>query len=374
MVYQPRNANNDNNTSNHAENQNTETLQPKHVYAMYNQSAVQHTVCHFMAVHVLLGLPIVLKNYSVKTYNCVGRKTVTKKSTKEPINISGEFGQIFDPTIIEHFDNRVRDLDLDDERKEALATRRLGQQNLALIRSTTSLRTILDKFHWTRKRNNDSGKQEYQISIRNRFPSGKIVYNALRFVPHIQMSHANPNSKYFSQFCKVMVLCFAEYDEIAINVLSDLEAYKNSHPNITDPKIIQEQYWIETFYATFPRPNFIGLPPSYRGYAKHYHDKLDNINIFSDSEDEDDDDINTSIRFQVKEKPNNENNNPTGNSGANAKKVKEKYYQTLDDRLHAPPVDDEGTATVLANEDTDRLNQLSHNFLEAPTIESDCSI
>ena len=147
MVYQPQNTNSDSNTLNPAENQNRETLKPKHVYAMYNQSAVQHTVCHFMAVHVLLGLPIVLKNYSVKTYNCVGRKTVTKKSTKEPINISGEFGQIFDPTIIEHFDNRVRDLDLDDERKRALAIRRLGPQNLELIRSTTSLRTILDKFH-----------------------------------------------------------------------------------------------------------------------------------------------------------------------------------------------------------------------------------
>ena len=276
MVYQPQNTNSD------SQNQNRETLKPKHVYAMYNQSAVQHTVCHFMAVHVLLGLPIVLKNYSVKTYNCVGRKTVTKKSTKAPSNTTGEFGQIFNPTIIEHFDNRVSDLDLDDDRKRALATRRLGQQNLALIGSTTSLRTIFDKFHWTRKRkDNDSGKQEYQISTRNRFPSGKIVYNALRFVPHIQMSHANPNSKYFPQFCKVMVLCFAEYDQIALKVLSDLEAYKNSHPNITDPKIIQEQYWIETFYATFPRPNFIGLPPSYRGY----HNKLDNLNIFSHSED-----------------------------------------------------------------------------------------
>ena len=47
---------------------------------MYNQTAVQQTICLFMAMHLCMDLPIILKNYICKSYNCTGRKTITKRA------------------------------------------------------------------------------------------------------------------------------------------------------------------------------------------------------------------------------------------------------------------------------------------------------
>ena len=55
------------------------------VNAMYKQSAIQMSVCSFNAQHVIMGLPQILKNYDVTSYNCLGRKTI-KKDSDQSIN------------------------------------------------------------------------------------------------------------------------------------------------------------------------------------------------------------------------------------------------------------------------------------------------
>ena len=98
--------------------------------------------------------------------------------------------------------------------------------------------------------------------------------------------------------------------------------------------------------------------PIYQSYVMHYHNKLNPENIFPGSEDEEED-FTTSTRYESKA-------NSADSNAANAKTSKDKYYQTAEDKLHAPVDGDTTNTAEYCDEDIEKVQKFSN---EVPTVE-----
>ena len=343
---------------------NNGTFQPRYLYSMYNQAASESTVCLFMAMHLCAGLPITLQNYTLSRYNILGRKTITRKAASRPPGTS----QLYAATCVEQFDRRKDYVTLPKDRT------RLKARNIDIIENNLTMRTFLDLY----KVRDERGKGE-RLCLRRRWTADHL-YNAIQIVPHTNMSEANPkNRSRFGNFCKKMVILSGKYAKIAETIQNELQTFIPTDTNITDPKEVEAEYFIQKFYQLFPPPNFEGIEPSYKSNAQHYHRKMNEDHSSSDSDDDDNEnDSNTIIEYESKGK-----SAVPESKKSNAKISKEKYYQNQEDLLYAPggeggvtgdnlEFENDTNFDLLPNEDLLKLNGLSDNFIQLPTVESDC--
>ena len=242
---------------------------------------------------------------------------------------------------------------------------KLTDHHKDILRKPMKLRTFVDMFTYCEKLKEGSNNEKITIiQKRKRKAQGQAIieYRAVRMLPHVYMSNADPASKYFPKFCQTMVLCSAEFDKIIETVQSEI---RNIGPDPTPEDI--DTYWIDKFYTCFPPPHFPELEPAYQSHAIHYYNKRNNIkDDFSDSEEEEGFDT-TEIRYEDLMKN-------TTDDGANAKTVRDKYYQNPDDILNAPLGNDSFIEEEIEKDDPnlERMHQLSDDFLQLPTVESDC--
>ena len=232
---------------------------------MYNQTAVQQTMSLFMAMHLCMDLPIILKNYICKSYNCTGRKTITKRAaaaaatanapppavstlapiplanpvttcsppTDTPLNnpvptsvssttvdvstaapagrtvasagtsglpaLNTNTGSLLNKSIIDVFDERENIVNNNPNSK-------LSTHHKDLLRQPMTLRTFVDMFTTYEKSKEGSNGNEKSTTIQKRQRKAKgqpiVDYRAVRMLPHVFMSNADPLNKYYPKFPK----------------------------------------------------------------------------------------------------------------------------------------------------------------------------
>ncbi len=334
---------------------NQVTFKANVVNAMYKQSAVQTSVCSFNAQHVIMGIPQILKNYDVTSFNCLGRKTIKKNTNQSGSRASNEV-DLYNATAIQKFDERWN---ITDQTRNRFIHRQLELNLLTDRQSSLSLRTFYDMFIVTK--DNSSGK--YDVKLRYKVSNGKC--KAIRFVPHTTMREANPNSvKFFPNFCKKMCLTSSKYNTISSEVKADLQALGIPSGNIEKDKEVQDKYWIDQFYERFP--NFEGLEPTYKAYALHYHKP----HLF-DSDDDDDDDDDSLYTIKRSEPKDKTSSDSSDKDTTNAKKLKDRFYQDPAEKLFAH-TDNDTCMNPTLDDDFTEIDQLSTNFYLLSTVEEDC--
>lgn len=327
-------------------------LKPKMIRAMYNQVAVQHHVCLFQAQHVNINLPQILKNYHVENVNCLGRRTLKKNANDS--NSSDSNNELYNTTKIKEFDERKNITDK--------SQTKLGRENVAIINAPLSLRTKHDLF----KYEIDLNTGKYKVKIKNRINPTTLAYNAIGFTPHTTMGQARPNGKQFPTFCKKMCLTNSKYDQIETTVRQGLEE-KRQELGLQVPaedQAVQDEYWVDEFFKRFP--DFEGLEPAYKHYITHYT----NPGVFDSDDDADgDSELDITYRTEFKSDSNKEKGEPS-----NAKVDKDQYYQNPADKLYAHSDMNNIPDIEMENQDMARIDVLSENYLQSPTLEEDCRV
>ena len=272
-------------------------------------------------VHNNLGIPLTFKNYITKKCSVLGISMI--RSAHDDDDDGNENTEYINPSLLANFDKRW---------DEVVALGRFVKAED--FRKNKTLKEFCDRYECKFQKQPETNDKVLDLSLRSESFGG--THHAVRLVPHLTSSKANPKSGKYWTYCKH--LCLWLYP---CEFMRDLMPT----PLLVDKDL--ENYWIEKYEEL--HSNFKNLLPNWvkRQYSKYIDNEsssddeglemnevrgVQNVHRAEDASDDTDDDLDGDPR---------------------ARRVDTAFYQNIEDQAHLrnedePEVENE-TLTNLIN-------------------------